>query len=773
MLKERKMSRIGFGEKSKILFMAVLMILAMASTFYFHMMLHISTIFTHFFYIPIIFACIWWQWKGILVAIFLSFNLLFCHVFYSCPSESIYDLARPAMFIVVAFVIVKLRKALFRAEEETKQAFHEISQIFRTTGNGLRVIDRDFNMIRFNDAFLKLSGLDRKEAKGKKCFEAFPCLAECHTPNCTMRRILEGEEIVECDTERERGDGSRIFCILTATPLRGPEGEIIGIVEDIKDITDRQLWEERLKSSEEKYRTFVKGIGGIAYQCDLDYSPIFFHGAIEQITGYTEEELNAGVPRWDQIIHKDDIRRVHKNSRNVCKSSSFSCFPYEQEYRIIRKDGQIRWVREYIQHACDPSGNPLAIQGILYDITDQKETEEALEKSEEKFMHAQKMEAIGRLAGGIAHDFNNILTIVMGNSDLLLDKVKDDSLLCDVEEIRRAGERATSLVSRILTFSRKQMIQPKVLDFTVMLAETEKLVRRIIGEDIKLTVRIDPDLFRVKADPGQMDQAIMNLVVNARDAMPHGGDLTIRAENVALDKDQCRVIPDARPGRFVQLSVEDTGTGMDKAVLDQIFEPFFTTKMRGEGTGFGPSTVYGIVKQHEGWINVYSRPGYGSTFEIYLPAISQKSPNRRKKTPSLKEFQGSGERVLIVEDDEGVRCFTKKALEANGYVVFESSSALDAISLFERERSNFHLVLSDVVLPDINGVQFVDQLLARDPDLLVIICSGYANVKSLWPLINERHFRFVKKPYSAYELLRAIKEATDSKKTKIKAKQKV
>jgi len=765
------MRRIGFGEKSKILFMAILMILAVASTFYFHMMLHISTIFTHFFYIPIIFACIWWQWKGILVALFLSLNLVFCHIFYACPSESIYDLARPAMFIVVAFTIVKLRKETANAEEETRQAFHEISQIFRTTGNGLCIIDRDFNMIRFNDAFLELSGLDRKEAIGKKCFEVFPCPAECHTSNCTMRRILEGEDIVECDTERERSDGSKIFCILTATPLRGPEGEVFGIVEDIKDITERQLGEERLRNSEERYRTFVKGIRGIAYQCDLDYSPIFFHGAIEHITGYTEEELNAGDPRWDQIIHKDDIRRVYKNSRNVCKPLCFSCLPYEQEYRIIRKDGQIRWVREYIQHACDPSsGNPLAIQGILYDITDQKETEDALQKSEERFMHAQKMDAIGRLAGGIAHDFNNILTIIMGNADLLLNKVKDDSLLCDIEEIHSAGERASSLVSRILTFSRKQMIQPKVLDFTTMLAETEKLIRRIIGEDINLTVNLDPDLFRVKADPGQMDQAIMNLVVNARDAMRHGGDLTISAENVALDKDQCKVIPDARPGRFVRLSVEDTGTGMDKAVLDQIFEPFFTTKMQGEGTGLGLSTVYGIVKQHEGWINVYSKPGYGSTFEIYLPAISQMPAARQRKMPSLKEFQGSGERVLVAEDDEGVRRFTKKALEANGYVVFEASSALEALSLFEREKADFHLVLSDVILPDINGVQFVDQLLARDPDLLVILCSGYANVKSQWPLINERHFRFIKKPYSAYKLLRTIKEATDSKKTKTQQK---
>jgi PAS domain S-box-containing protein len=616
MIRETKMNRIGLGERSKIVFIAILMILAVISTFYFHMMLHITTIFTHFFYIPIIFACIWWQRKGILVALFLSLNLVFCHL--ACPSASNLDLARPAMFIVVAFLIVKLRKETVKAEKETKQAYNEISQIFRTTGNGLRVIDRDFNMIRFNDAFLDLSGLDRKEAIGKKCFEAFPS-PECHTPNCILHRVLEGEGRVECNTERERSDGSKIFCTLTATPLRGPEGEVLAIVEDIKDITDRLLWEEKLKRSEERYRSFVKGIKGIAYQCNPDFSPTFFHGAIEQITGYTEDALNAGTPRWNHLIHKDDLQRVYKNSRKPCKLPFYSCFPYEQEYRIIRKDGQIRWVREYTQDVCDPSGKPIAIQGILYDITEQKETEEALQKSEERFMQAQKMEAIGRLAGGIAHDFNNILTIIMGNTDLVLDKVKDNDLLCDIEEIHRAGERASSLVRRILAFSRKQMIQPKVLDLTDMLAETEKLIRRIIGEDINLTVMLDHDLSRVKADPGQMDQAIMNLVVNARDSMPHGGDLTIRAENTILDKDQCKVFPDARPGRFIRLSVEDNGTGMDKAILDQIFEPFFTTKKPGEGTGLGLSTVYGIVKQHEGWINVYSHPGYGSTFS---PGIS-------------------------------------------------------------------------------------------------------------------------------------------------------
>ncbi|MGA1826615.1 MAG: ATP-binding protein, partial [bacterium] len=326
-----------------------------------------------------------------------------------------------------------------------------------------------------------------------------------------------------------------------------------------------------------------------------------------------------------------------------------------------------------------------------------------------------------------------------------------------------AGERASSLTRQLLAFSRKQMLKPTVIDLNALLEETKKLLRRVIREDIDIVTVFGPNLKTIKADQGQIEQIILNLAINARDAMPQGGALTIRTENALLDEDYCKVMPDARSGEFVRLSVEDTGIGMDKATLNKIFEPFFTTKKVGEGTGLGLSSVYGIVKQHEGWINHFSQPGYGTTFEIYLPALSLVESYTPTPPHSLAQFQGAGERILLIEDDEGVRFFTQMALRKNGYSVFEATNALDALSLFEREKGDFRLVLCDVVLPDINGVQLVEKLISQNPHMRILFCSGYCtDQKSQWAVIREKNFCFLKKPYNTYELLRAVKDAEKS-----------
>ncbi|MGA1844370.1 MAG: PAS domain S-box protein [bacterium] len=743
-------------EKIKIIIMSLLVGVSMVSTYYFHLVFHTSVMFTHFFYVPIILACIWWKRKGILISLFLAGNLLFSHAFYEWRMVDTHDILRSIMFVVVAILVVELREKNEVAEEEARLAYEKIDQIFRTTGNGLRVIDRNYNMLQFNDSFLGMLGISRDEVVGKKCYEVFRGPL-CHSDGCTLKRVLDGEERVECDIEKEMTDGSKIFCILTATPLRGPNSEIVGIVEDLKDITDRKLAEEALRESEERYRSFAKNFKGILFQANIDFKPIFFHGAVEAITGYTEDDFIAESPRWDQIVHRDDLPKIYEISRKLRTVPNYSV---EREYRILCQDGEIRWVEEIIQNICDEEGRPILIQGVLYDITERKHTEQALMKSEERFLQAQKMEAIGRLAGGIAHDFNNLLTIITGNSDLLLDELdKHDPIRNDLEEIYKAGERATALTRQLLAFSRRQMLQPKVLDLDAVVSETEKMLRRLIGEDIELVVIHGPALGRVKADPGQIVQIVINLAVNARDAMPKGGRLTIKTENVILDEEQCRLIPESRPGGFICLTFEDTGVGMDKATLSQIFEPFFSTKGPGEGTGLGLSTVYGIVKQHDGFINVYSEMGQGSTFKIYLPILSVKQQGKSKHSSSLEQFQGHGERILLVEDEEGVRRFAKKALIKNGYIVHEATNAQEALYLFEREKGNFNLVLSDVVLPDQNGIQLVDQLLSRNQELVVLLSSGYSDQKSQWPLIYERNFQFLKKPYNTLSLLQAIKDA--------------
>jgi CheY-like chemotaxis protein len=370
------------------------------------------------------------------------------------------------------------------------------------------------------------------------------------------------------------------------------------------------------------------------------------------------------------------------------------------------------------------------------------------------------MEAIGRLAGGIAHDLNNILMVIMGYGQMQLRRLSpDDPRSLDIREILSAAERAASLTRQLLAFGRKQVLQPQVLDLTLVIANAEKMLRRLIAEDIELVVVLAKDLEPVKADPGQMDQIIMNLVVNACAAMPQGGKLTVKAGNVVLDQEHCKMMPDARPGRFVRLSVADTGSGMDEQVLEHIFEPFFTTK--ANGTGLGLAVVYGIVRQHEGWITVYSKPGEGSVFEVYLPALSGRAQGERDQQSASPLPQGRGERVLLVEDDGGVRKLTRRLLEENGYTVFAAASAREGLEVFEQQGMNFQLLFSDVILPDGTALELVDQLRSLKKGLRVVLSSGYTDEKSQGAIIHERGFQFLQKPYTLISLLTVIRTVLD------------
>ncbi|GBE36526.1 blue-light-activated protein [bacterium BMS3Bbin07] len=395
-------------------------------------------------------------------------------------------------------------------------------------------------------------------------------------------------------------------------------------------------------------------------------------------------------------------------------------------------------------------------------IMDRRQAEEEKEKMQAQLLQAQKMEAIGTLAGGVAHDFNNLLTAIRGYVDLVMMKVDEsEPFYRNLKQIRNASVRAADLTRQLLLFSRKQPMEFIHLNINRTIDDLLKMLNRLIGEDIAIRTYPEPDIWMVRADPGSIEQVIMNLAGNARDTMPDGGSLTIRTENVLLDEEHCKVILEARPGRFVCLSVEDTGAGMNKKTVQHIFEPFFTTKEAGRGTGLGLSVVYGIVKQHEGWINVSSKSSLGSTFRIYLPASSVKSEDEARKADPVQKLQGSGERILLVEDEEGVRGFASEALRGSGYVVIEAVNVQEALDIFEREKGDFHLILSDVVLPDNSGLHLVDQLLSYKPDLQVLLSSGYTDQKSQWPLIREREFRFLQKPYALGDLLQAVKEVIE------------
>ena len=385
---------------------------------------------------------------------------------------------------------------------------------------------------------------------------------------------------------------------------------------------------------------------------------------------------------------------------------------------------------------------------------------------ESQLRQAQKMEAIGLLAGGIAHDFNNILTAIQGYTDLALTEIQEDNpLYQDIKEIQKASMRAANLTRQLLLFSRRQPMEYTLLDLNKVINDLIKMLRRLISEDISLTTDLASDPWTVKGDAGASEQVIMNLVVNARDAMPKGGEITIKTENLYIDEEYCKACRDARPGEFVCLSVRDTGVGIDQSIIDRIFEPFFTTKEVGKATGMGLSVVYGIVKQHEGWVNVESSPGKGSIFRTYLPAVSMEPEEKEKESVSSEEFIGKGERILLVEDEESIRDLTKRVFTKNGYVVFTATNVQEALDIFQKEKGNFDLIFSDIVLPDGRGPELLEEILKLKPKISVLLTSGYSDEKLDWSAMRKGDYHYLQKPYSLSDLLRVVRDALKIKGT--------
>jgi signal transduction histidine kinase/ActR/RegA family two-component response regulator len=381
------------------------------------------------------------------------------------------------------------------------------------------------------------------------------------------------------------------------------------------------------------------------------------------------------------------------------------------------------------------------------------------ERIQAQLLHAQKLEAVGILAGGVAHDFNNLLTAIQVSADLaMLDVDEATPVYRTLQEIHQVSSHAGDLARQLLLFSRKHPMEYIPMNLNSTIENLKKMLNRLIGEDIEIQTRLDAEIWNVMADQGTMEQVVMNLILNARDAMPNGGRLAIQTGNVELTPGTMGKIPESRPGRFVKMTVQDTGIGMTPETLSRIFEPFFSTKGPGKGTGLGLSVVYGIVKQHEGWINVTSDPGNGSNFEVYLPAVSESAAPAAKETEIQTDLRGEGERILLVEDERSVQEYTVKALVRSGYSVTSASSSEEAMQWFEKEGGRFDLVFSDVVLPDQSGIELAEKFIAKKPKIKVLLCSGYTDQKSQWPIIRKKGFRYLQKPYSLNDLLKALRE---------------
>ncbi|MBN2056982.1 PAS domain S-box protein [bacterium] len=522
-----------------------------------------------------------------------------------------------------------------------------------------------------------------------------------------------------------------------------------------EEIAVRQQAEIDLRRERDKAQMYLDVAGVVMIVVNKDERILLINRKGCEILGLSEKEIIG--KNWFDDFLPPSVRLVQRSGFNrlltgVAERSSV-------ESLVRTASGEERIISWHHTLLTDEKGNALGSLSSGEDITMRKHTEEALRRSEEQLRQAQKMEAIGELAGGIAHDFNNLMTIVSGYSQLLLiDMQPSDPLYESIEEIHKAGERAARLTRQLLAFSSRQMLQPRIVNINHVVADIEKMLNRLIGEDIKLVNRLEKRLAKVKADPGQIEQVLMNLVVNARDAMPEGGEITLQTSSTTFGTEEVKLNPRARPGAFVCISVQDEGTGMSRELLARIFDPFFTTKAAGKGTGLGLSVVYGIVKQHDGWIDVYSEPGQGSTFKIYLPAISVDEAPDGISDQSLEAFRGLGERILVVEDESGVRRFAVRTLQDNGYEVFEAANANDAMELFVKERGAFDLVFSDTVLPDRNGLQLVDQMRSMEPNMAVLLSSGYADRRSQWTAIQEKGFHFLQKPYTIPDLVRTVHE---------------
>ncbi len=642
------------------------------------------------------------------------------------------------------------------AEEELLAKSWLLDAFFEHTITPLVVLDRNFNYIRVNQAYARAAQRDVSDFPGKNHFDLYPSLARDVFAKAVASKTAY-QTFARPYTFPDHPEWGVTYWDWTLVPILNKQAEVEFLVLSLKNVTTRQRAAEALRESEEQYRLLVSNIPALVFTGYGDWTVDFFDGKIEGMTGYLKEDFDSRLLKWSNLILPEDLPGAQKVVTAALKGTR----SYTREYRIKAKDGKIIWIQERSQIICDTQGDFAYISGVFYDITHTKETEEALRQSQAQLLQAQKMEAVGRLAGGVAHDFNNLLTGIIGYAELLLVRSDpQDPQRREVEEIRKAGERAASLTRQLLAFSRKQILQPKKLNLNTVVRDMEKLLQRLIGEDIYLVTNLEAGLGSAEADPAQIEQVVINLAVNARDAMPNGGKLTIETANVELDGAYGYRDVNFQPGAYVMLAVSDNGEGMDEETMAHIFEPFFTTKGSNQGTGLGLSTVYGIVKQSGGYIWVYSEPKWGTTFKLYLP-VATSALEVEKSRPETSAYRQGWETILLVEDEKVVRELACAALEQNGYQVITAASPKEALTICEGMEGHIHLLLTDVVIPGMSGKQLAEQLTARYPEMKVLYISGYAENAISHHGVLDPGIAFLAKPFTPNILASRVRKVLD------------
>jgi two-component system cell cycle sensor histidine kinase/response regulator CckA len=599
---------------------------------------------------------------------------------------------------------------------------------------------------------------------GSVCEDGSPFPGDEHPFMVTPRT---GEPQSDVVMGMNRPDGTLAWISINSQPLALPgETKPHAVVTTFRDITDRKHAEEALKTSQAQLEAAMDLADLVNWELDTDSGIFTFNDRFYALYG-TTAALEGGYQMPAEVyvktfVHSDDqhmvVEAMHKSVETT--DPNYSAY---LEHRIVRRDGEIR--HTLVHHAVikDKDGRTIKTHGTNQDITERRRTEEALALAEDQLRQSQKMEAVGQLAGGIAHDFNNLLTAIIGYSDLLLvdPELAESSAQKDVAEIRRAAERAAVLTKQILAFSRRQALKPEVVCLNDVVSGMEPLLRRTLGENIDLVTDLCPDLGQSEVDPHQFEQVLMNLAVNARDAMTSGGQLTLETADAELDEDYCRTRPDAEPGSYVMLSVSDTGLGMDEEIKSHIFEPFFTTKPTGEGTGLGLSTVYGIVKQSRGSIFVYSELGKGTTFKIYLPRVAGRETGETASPPERVSGLGT-EVVIVVEDEPALRGLIERVLGNAGYKVICFGSADEAMVALAQDQTTADLLLTDIVLPGVlQGNDLARSLHVSRPHLPVVCMSGYTRGGIVHADRLDEGVNFLEKPFTPDALARMVRRVLD------------
>jgi two-component system, cell cycle sensor histidine kinase and response regulator CckA len=519
---------------------------------------------------------------------------------------------------------------------------------------------------------------------------------------------------------------------------------IAGFVMNVRDVTARKRTEDSLKESEKRYRTIFESTATANIIIAEDTTILMANDNFANLCGYPKHELE-GKMSWTVFIHPEDLQKM-KTYHKIRRVNS-GVAPSSYEFRFLNRQGDILYL--FLSIALIPDSKESVAS--LVDLTGRKQLEIQLTQ-------AQKIESVGRLAGGVAHDFNNMLSVIIGNTEMAMNRIApSEPLYKSLQEIMNAAMRSADLTRQLLAFARKQTISPKVLDLNDMVTGMLKMLQRLIGENIDLGWHPGHDLWKVKIDPSQVDQLLANLMVNARDAVEKAGTITIETTNTICDAAYCADLPECIPGDYVLLAVSDNGSGMEKETLANIFEPFFTTKKEGQGTGLGLATVYGIVKQNHGFINVYSEPGQSTTFRIYIPRCVDEDRGTHDDQQKI-EIQGGHETILIVEDEETVLRLSKNMLEMLGYQVLTAGSKDQALHLFQEHRDHIDLLITDVVMPNINGKELSELILAMKPDLKCLFMSGYtADIIALQGVLDEG-VKFISKPFSLKDLAAKVRE---------------